>query len=71
MKLMLIGFAFLGAMSISNTAAAEGTLDEEVIYCTENSCLVRSCTTVYGSTSCSTAWVPRLPINGPGYPEEP
>lgn len=62
--------AVAGFMS-ANTAEAVGRQTREIIWCSENTCLVRTCTTIGIDTQCSTGLEPRLPDWGPGYPSEP
>lgn len=67
---MLIAGIGVAASMAPNTALATQTITP--ITCTENTCIAWICTSVPGAgQDCSVGIVPRPPIRGPGYPEEP
>ncbi|WP_162201884.1 hypothetical protein [Pseudoxanthomonas suwonensis] len=69
-KHLLVPLALAACMTSGNALAQT---KREIIYCTENTCLVRDCVTIPGAgTQCGIGLVPRLSIRfGPGYPKEP
>lgn len=70
MKLKAMGATLFVTISMIGSAYAIGHQEKEIIECTENSCLVRTCTTIGGSTHCSLGWEPKRPNWGPGHPSE-